>query len=120
MRRPTFTLRFDCIFYYVRDLEAAIRFYRDVLGFSLLSQDAVARFDVTGVLLELVPARWEDEPRGAGNARLCVKVLNLDEASRELRDRGVTVGTPHDVQGGRLATFNDLDGNELVLWQYSD
>jgi len=32
---------FDCIFYYVSDLERSIRFYQDVLGFKLVSLDAV-------------------------------------------------------------------------------
>ena len=47
---------FDCIFHSVKDMETAIQFYRDVLGFKLVSRDEVARFDMDGVLFELVPA----------------------------------------------------------------
>ena len=47
---------FDCVAYYVSDMERAIRFYREVLGFRFVSRDDVARFDIDGVLFEIVPA----------------------------------------------------------------
>jgi 2-hydroxy-6-oxonona-2,4-dienedioate hydrolase len=34
------TLHFDCVFYYVSDLERSVRFYTDVLGFKLVSRNA--------------------------------------------------------------------------------
>ena len=46
-------LHFDCVFYYVRDLDSAIPFYSEVLGIPLISRDAVARLDVDGVLFEI-------------------------------------------------------------------
>jgi predicted enzyme related to lactoylglutathione lyase len=112
-------LRFDCIFCYVRDLQAAIRFYSHVLGLSLSSQDTIARYDLDGVLFELIPATAESDFSGDGNARLCLKVENIEQAAAELRAKGVQVGSVHNVENGRLALFEDPDGNELVLWQYS-
>jgi len=53
-RQPEF--HFDCVFHYVSHMDLAIRFYRDILGFKLISRDVVARFDIDGVLFELVPA----------------------------------------------------------------
>jgi catechol 2,3-dioxygenase-like lactoylglutathione lyase family enzyme len=47
---------FDCVFYYVSEMERAIHFYRDVLGLRFVARDVVARFDIDGVLFELVPA----------------------------------------------------------------
>jgi len=46
--------QFDCVFHYVTDMERAISFYTDVLGLKFVSRDAVARFDIDGVLFELV------------------------------------------------------------------
>ena len=66
--------RFDAVFYYVSDFERAIRFYSDVLGFKLNSRDAVARFDLNGILFEIVPARDKSKFSGQGNARLCLEV----------------------------------------------
>jgi catechol 2,3-dioxygenase-like lactoylglutathione lyase family enzyme len=112
-------LAFDCVFYYVRDLETASRFYSDVLGLTLLTNDAIARYDLDGVLFELIPAPEGTELSGRGNARLCLKVKDLAQTQADLRAKGVTVGQIHEVPGGRLASFPDPDGNELVLWQYA-
>ena len=81
------TFRFDAIFYYVSNLSAAIDFYADVLGFRLDSRDAVARFNVDGVLFELVPTSDPDKLRGNGNARLCLKVVSVVKALDELQAR---------------------------------
>ncbi len=58
---------FDAIFYYVSDLDRAIDFYQNVLGFNFISRDAVARFEVGGVLFEIVPTRDTSKLRGNGN-----------------------------------------------------
>jgi catechol 2,3-dioxygenase-like lactoylglutathione lyase family enzyme len=112
-------LRFDCVFYYVRDLDAAVRFYSDTLGLALVSQDAVARFDVDGVLLELVPALDDSRMAGGGNARLCLRVDDIEYVSARLRERGVAIGVAHREENGRFASFRDPDGNELALWEYA-
>ncbi len=112
-------LQFDSIFYYVRDLPTAIRFYSGVLGFSLSFQDTIARYDLDGVLFELIPAEYETQLSGSGNARLCLKVEDVEQAATELRAKGLQVASVHTVANGRLASFQDPDGNELVLWEYS-
>jgi catechol 2,3-dioxygenase-like lactoylglutathione lyase family enzyme len=112
-------LQFDCVFYYVRDLEAAIRFYSDLLGVPPTSTDAVARFHLDNVLIELVPTSDEPTRSGDGNARLCLKVDDLERGLEYLRGKGIPVGSIHVVENGKLAAFEDPDGNELVLWQYS-
>jgi len=111
-------LHFDCVFYYVRDLDAAVSFYSGVLGLSLLSRDAVARFDLDGVLFELVPADNDSQLTGRGNARLTFRVEDIERTVAELRNEGVEVGEIQRKQNGWLASFQDPDGNELDLWQY--
>jgi catechol 2,3-dioxygenase-like lactoylglutathione lyase family enzyme len=110
-------LSFDCIFYYVSDIERAVDFYSNILGLKLISQDVVARFDIDGVLFELVPTKAVAEIHGGGNARLCLKSANVRDAIRELQLKGVSVSEPNSVEGGILATVNDPDGNEILLWQ---
>jgi catechol 2,3-dioxygenase-like lactoylglutathione lyase family enzyme len=110
---------FDCIFYYVSDLERAIQFYRDVLGFKFLSRDVVARFDIDGVLFEIVPAPRHQKPQ-SGNARLCLRVDNVEAALRDLKAKGVATGVWQDKDNGVLGSLEDPDGNEICLWQYRD
>lgn len=112
-------LRFDSVFYYVRDLDAAISFYTGALGLRLRSRDAVARLDIDGVLLELVPTGDDTKVSGQGNARLCFAVEDVKEAAALLGKRHVAVDPVRAVGNGFLAAFRDPDGNELALWQYT-
>lgn len=110
--------QFDCVFYYVHDMEKAISFYSDVLGLRLTSRDVVARFDIDGVLFELVPMRDEGELTGDGNARLCLKVKDITQAVEYLSTMGTHATEIQKVENGKLSSFEDPDGNEICLWQY--
>jgi catechol 2,3-dioxygenase-like lactoylglutathione lyase family enzyme len=112
-------LRFDCVFYYVSDLDRAIEFYGTALGLRLTSRDVVARFDVDGVLFELVPTADPGVLSGRGNARLTLAVDDLLTAVAYLRGRGVIVSDVRTVSNGSMASLADPDGNEIVLWQYA-
>ncbi|MBA3913517.1 MAG: VOC family protein [Acidobacteriales bacterium] len=90
---------------------------QDVLGFRLKSRDYVARFDVNGVLFELVPNPPGHEIGGFGNARLSLGVEDIQQAKRSLEARGVKASDPKEEPGGLISFFKDPDGNELCLWQ---
>ena len=110
--------QFDCVFHYVTDIERAISFYTDVLGLKLVSRDVVARFDIDGVLFELVPKASDKNLSGGGNARLCLRVDNIEQAVEDLAAKGIRTGPTKEVENGRLASFEDPDGNEIYLWEY--
>jgi len=110
-------LTFDAVYYHVTNMEKSVAFYRDVLGFRLTSRDYVARFDVGGVLFELVPNPPGQALPGTGNARLSLGVTDIREATRELQARGVATTPVKEEPGGLLSYFRDPDGNELCLWQ---
>lgn len=111
---------FDCVFYYVSELDRAIHFYTTVLGFRLSSRDAVARFYIDGVLFELVPT---DEPAllmGGGNARLTLEVDDIESTLQDLRTKGVRTSAVRTVSNGRVGSLYDPDGNEICVWQYTE
>lgn len=112
-------MRFDCVFYYVLDLERAINFYVGTLGLQLSSRDVVARFDVGGVQMELVPTNDALLVGGNGNARLALDVDDIRTVVADLRAKGVSVTEVRQVENGFVATLTDPDGNEVVLWQYA-
>jgi len=105
--------------YYVSNLDRAVRFYRDVLGFELHSQDHVARFYVGDVLFELVPTSDSSKLQGNGNARLCLRVDDIQASVSELRSKGVAIQDGETKENGILSCLRDPDGNEICLWQYS-
>jgi catechol 2,3-dioxygenase-like lactoylglutathione lyase family enzyme len=105
------------VWYHVRDLDAARRFYRETLGFA---EDAVD-FD----------ERWSHLRRGEmelglaeGDPQLDGAVAHVDvgdvkaEAER-LRDEGVEVGVVVEIPQGvmRILDVYDPDGNRIQLAQ---
>lgn len=109
-------LHFDCVFYYVTDLDRAIRFYTENLGFALKFRDVVASFEIDGVLVELVPGHGV---RGPSNARLCLRVEDIEAVVAELNAKEVLTSAIETKERGYLASFHDPDGNEICLWQYA-
>lgn len=115
---PNARFKFDAVYYHVTDMNRAIAFYRDLLGIPFVSRDYVARFNLDGVLFELVPNPPDKLP-GSGNARLSLQVQDIHMAIRELQSKGVSTTPVKQEQGGLLSYFHDPDGNELCLWQYT-
>jgi methylmalonyl-CoA/ethylmalonyl-CoA epimerase len=108
----------------VQDLPAAIVFYRDVLGLTLLFEAPpnMAFFDCGGIRLMLTPPEREGAAAGQQfNSILYFAVDDIAAAAAALEQRGVVFEQrPHIV--ARLAHadlwmgfFRDRDGNMLAL-----
>lgn len=102
----------------VKDLEAAVAFYRDKLGVKhLFTAPGMAFFDVGGIRLMLGQAT-ADYPAATF---LYYQVDDIDSAADALKARGVTqVEAPelaHRAPGMELwlAQFKDMDGNVVFL-----
>jgi predicted enzyme related to lactoylglutathione lyase len=102
----------------VQDMDRALRFYRDVLGFTVqLEQEDWA------VFAERVGLMLSPEPLPPDNLSLNAVMLTLrvDDAHRayhELIGKGVAfLVAPTDVGGAIIASFRDSEGNILQLLQ---
>ena len=108
----------DHVYYWVRDMSAAVGFYRDVLGLPLVRRDGDewAEFEAGPVRLALHGTN-EALP-GSGTA--VFRVADLDEATMVLAARGATVDDHvGEVEGlARFATVRDPDGNPVQLIEY--
>jgi catechol 2,3-dioxygenase-like lactoylglutathione lyase family enzyme len=109
----------DHVYYWVRDMDAAVSFYRDVLGLPLLRRegDGWAELDAGAVRLAL-HATVEG---ASASGTVVFRVGDLDEALIVLAARGARaedhVG---EVEGrARFATVRDPDGNPVQLIEYA-
>ncbi len=104
------------IWYYVRDLDAARRFYRETLGFEETAVDFGERWShLQHGEMELGLAEGEPQPDGAVAA---VDVTDLKAEAVRLRAAGVDVGIVFELQGEmRLLDVYDPDGNRVQLAQ---
>jgi len=108
----------DHVYYWTRDMDAAVAFYRDVVGLTLARRDGDdwAEFDAGAIRLALHGT--DDDVPGSGTA--VFRVGDLDEARWMLEQRGARfdeyVG---EVEGlARFATFRDPDGNPVQIIEY--
>lgn len=106
----------------VSNLEKALAWYRDVLGFQVLYQMdemgwAELATEVAKVNVGL--AEVEEMPAGGGGATLTFGVRNIDAARKQLEAQDVRFdGETRTIEGMvKLATFYDPDGNTLMLYQ---
>jgi catechol 2,3-dioxygenase-like lactoylglutathione lyase family enzyme len=104
----------------VSDQDRSLEFYVGVLGLELLSDSPMG------------PMRWVQlAPHGSGSSLtlvtwfptmpagslkgLVLETDQLDEDVEAIRAKGVTVEGVQDAPWGRVATFDDPDGNGIVL-----
>lgn len=109
----------DHVYYWTRDMDRAVAFYRDVLGLSLghRAGDEWAEFEAGGVRLAL---HRTEEPTLPPSGTVVFRVPDLDEARWTMEQRGVVFdGHESEVPGfARFATFHDPDGNAVQLIEY--
>ncbi len=106
---------------FVEDLQASIRFYKDVMGLHLLGEgDDWAHFDSgNGSLLELFSGgKASLEPKMPNQQSITVgfRVEDLDSSIAELKRKGVRfMGDIGEYEGTRWAHFSDPEGNQLEI-----
>ena len=105
----------------VRDLDAGIAWYRDVLGMTLLYRmDEIAWCELESPVsrVNIGLSQVESVPQGGG-ATLTFGVADIDAAKAMLDDAGVRQDGPvQEIPGMvKLLTFYDPDGNALMLYQ---
>jgi catechol 2,3-dioxygenase-like lactoylglutathione lyase family enzyme len=117
----------------VRDYDAAIRFFVDVLGFELV-EDTPARTNDgrpkrwvvvrppgarTGILLARADGAEQESVAGrqfAGRVGMFLRVDDFESAYQRLIASGVQiVSPPRDEPYGQLCVFLDLEGNRWDL-----
>ena len=100
----------------VSDVDAALAFYTDVLGFGVRRDRPDFGFggawlDVGGQQVHLIEGKVPD----ARGQHFAVRVDGLDAVIAELRARGVEVSDPVPVGASRQAFLDDPCGNAIEL-----
>jgi len=100
----------------VDDVDAAVRFYVDVLGFTVRSDRPDFGFggawlDAGAQQLHLI----EGSVPPANGQHFAVRVDDLDAVVADLRSHGVAVSDPSPVGKSRQAFVSDPSGNQVEL-----
>ena len=102
------------VWYYVRDLDAGRRFYRETLGLEEVAVDFTERWSqLRSGDMELGLAEGEPQQDGAVAH---VEVEDVKSEADRLRAAGVEVGVVLELHGElRLLDVYDPDGNRIQL-----
>jgi predicted enzyme related to lactoylglutathione lyase len=109
----------DHAYYWTRDMDAAVAFYRDVVGLELMRRDgdAWAQFEAGPVRFAL---HGTDDEAAVRSGTVVFRVEDLDAARWDLERRGASFEEHVGEVGGyaRFATFRDPDGNPVQIIEY--
>ena len=107
-------MRLTCVVKYVSDMQRAISFYKDQLGFALRFQSPEwSEFETGETTLALHIASAEHP---AGTSQLGFGVEDIDKFYAEKRDSGVEfTAVPAELFGSRMARFKDSEGAECSV-----
>ncbi len=108
----------DHVYYWTRDMDRAVAFYTDVVGFALVRREGGEWAELDAGPVRFALHGSDDETPASGTVVLRVDDL---EASRwALEQRGAVFDAyMGDVEGfARFATFRDPDGNPVQLIEY--
>ena len=112
------------LWFYVKDLRQAVRYYRDQVGFRMLYLDedsGWATFATGAEGVDLALTEWNlggEVPRGGGACPV-FEVVDLAGTRAKLEARGVVFDGEIVGEEGvrRHTTFHDPDGNPIQLTQ---
>jgi len=111
MSTPQFTPTLQFVWHTVKDVERALQFYGDTLGFPVQRTN-----DAFGIVqlgeLALYLAAGEATP---GNMYLAIAVPDIDAFSLYLQNQGVSAGAPVDEGWARYIELTDVDGYRLLI-----
>ena len=100
----------------VQDIERALRFYRDVLGFTVQAEQEEWVIFSEGVGLHTAPEPLPEISFTVNAVVVTLFVADVNAAYTELTSKGVAFFLPPTEDGGiTVATFRDTENNLLQL-----
>ena len=106
--------RLSYVIKFVADMDRAVTFYRDTLGFPLKFQSPGWSEFISGETTLALHAADADHP--AGSIRLGLQVPDLQAFYEEMTARGICFTMPPTMQFGvLLAEFMDSEGAEVSV-----
>lgn len=105
----------------VADQDRARSFYVDTLGFELLADNSMGpdqrwvQVGPPGADTSITLVTWFDTMVPGMVKGLVLETDDLDSDVAVLSGRGVAIGDIQDAPWGRYVTFDDPDGNGIVL-----
>jgi predicted enzyme related to lactoylglutathione lyase len=112
---------FEIISVPVSDQQRAKAFYRDVLGFALIREEAMGpgmtwvQLAPQGNSMTIALVTWFEQMKPGGLQGVMVNTEDIEAEHKLLQSRGLAIGDIKQEPWGRYAMFSDPDGNGWIL-----
>lgn len=111
-------LAIGCVYYMVKDMDRAVRFYTKTLGLPLVVRYGGdwAEVDAGSTRIGLHPTDGKVVP---GGGTVSFYVDDLAGLAKRLGRRGARMGPIHETRQGKMALLEDSEGNSLHFTEFS-
>lgn len=111
-------LQATMIYYYVSDMDKAIAFYNEVLGFpvKVRFENHWAEMDAGPVTIGLHPTGGTKPKKGGGTISCNVK--DIEKFVTQIKAKGAKVGKIQTPERGKFVMVSDPDGNEIHVVEF--
>jgi predicted enzyme related to lactoylglutathione lyase len=108
------------VYYYVSNMDNAVKFYTEVLGLPLRVRydNYWAEVEAGPITIGLHPTENGEKPTQGGGT-VSFHVEDIQALVDELKAKGVTVGKIHTPERGKFTMISDPDGNQLHVVEFS-
>ncbi len=115
------TFKATTAFYDVQDMDRAVKFYTETLGFPLKVRfgDNWAEVDAGSISIGLHPTEDGAPVSSDGGATVSFAVDNLEAVVEHLKGRGVEVGEIRSPPRGKFVMVRDSEGNYLHMIEFA-
>lgn len=109
------------VYYYVSNMDEAIKFYTETLGLPLRIRfdDYWAEVDAGTITLGLHPTEDGKKPKQGGGGTVSFQVEDIEALVEVLKKKGATVSEIHTPDRGKFAMVSDPDGNQMHVVEFS-
>jgi glyoxylase I family protein len=109
----------DTVFYQVCNMDRAVAFYTETLGFELARREGNDWAELSAGAINLALSGELAVAPQKGGATVVLRTDALDELALALTKAGTVTGKIEDMGGARMLDIYDPDGNQLVLLEPS-
>lgn len=109
-------MNFESVTIVVQDMKKSLEFYKDVLGFSVVSESkAFSKLALDGFKLNLHIAN--DYMKPSSGVIFNFHCSNLHEKYEQLKSRGINISPPRVEEGmsGESSSLEDPNGSTILL-----
>src|SRR5689334_7847430 len=108
------------VYYYVKNMDIAVKFYTEVLGLPLKIrfENYWAEVDAGPITIGLHPTEDGKKPKQGGGGTVSFRVEDIEALVGTFKKRGARVSRIFTPDRGRFAMITDPDGNMIHIVEF--